>query len=272
MPIDSPEQYRQDRDALLGRIVSELSVDPRFEAAWLWGSLGRGQGDAVSDLDLRFAVSDGAVAALCERPAMIAARPVGARLALFERFGEIATLYENHHNAPGHGTSSGVLFASGVMVDWMLVPAAEARRPIAALTLFEHRAFAADEPPPAETEHDRLQLAADTTAFFWMMAAITAKYALRGDDAYVTIWLEALTKMVEEIESLVQGRPLEYRRGMRTALQAQRSDRLRLLRELAGRVERSGQDLADRGGLVWPDAAGGFERMLRLAEQSAGEP
>ena len=38
---NSPEAYRQSREVLLANIVSELSNDERFVAAWLTGSYGR---------------------------------------------------------------------------------------------------------------------------------------------------------------------------------------------------------------------------------------
>ena len=43
---------------VLDRIVDELGADPRVEALWLSGSLGRGVADAGSDLDLIVTVAD----------------------------------------------------------------------------------------------------------------------------------------------------------------------------------------------------------------------
>jgi len=40
------------REAFLSGIVSSLSADERFIAAWLTGSLSHGNADALSDLDL----------------------------------------------------------------------------------------------------------------------------------------------------------------------------------------------------------------------------
>lgn len=48
--------YAAARDRLLVQIVETLSADPRFTAAWLTGSFGRGTGDDVSDLDLNVVV------------------------------------------------------------------------------------------------------------------------------------------------------------------------------------------------------------------------
>jgi predicted nucleotidyltransferase len=46
------------RDALLDRIVARLRADDRMLAVWLSGSLGRGDGDQFSDVDLLVAVGD----------------------------------------------------------------------------------------------------------------------------------------------------------------------------------------------------------------------
>jgi predicted nucleotidyltransferase len=43
---------RREREALLERLVGLFSGDSRFVAAFLTGSLGRGAGDDLSDLDL----------------------------------------------------------------------------------------------------------------------------------------------------------------------------------------------------------------------------
>jgi predicted nucleotidyltransferase len=47
-----------DREALLTRIVHTLERDARVAAAWLAGSIGRGEDDTWSDLDLHVAVYD----------------------------------------------------------------------------------------------------------------------------------------------------------------------------------------------------------------------
>lgn len=50
---------RVDRDTLLSRLTGLLRADERVRALWLSGSLGRGTGDAYSDLDLLAVVADG---------------------------------------------------------------------------------------------------------------------------------------------------------------------------------------------------------------------
>lgn len=47
------------QEALIARLQAHLEADPAIEALWLGGSLGRGAGDAYSDVDLIALVADG---------------------------------------------------------------------------------------------------------------------------------------------------------------------------------------------------------------------
>jgi len=64
------------QQALLDAIVRVLSADPAIEAAWLGGSLGRGAGDAYSDVDVVALVGDGPAAEAGLRHASAADRIV----------------------------------------------------------------------------------------------------------------------------------------------------------------------------------------------------
>jgi len=60
----TPTPEQQDLAAAIGRV---LQADAEIEAAWLGGSLGRGAGDAFSDVDVIALVADGAAAAVGRR-------------------------------------------------------------------------------------------------------------------------------------------------------------------------------------------------------------
>ena len=47
-----------EQQALVDAIAKALGADPEIEAAWLGGSLGRGAGDAFSDVDIVALVAD----------------------------------------------------------------------------------------------------------------------------------------------------------------------------------------------------------------------
>ena len=49
---DLPQIRQRERSDLLSRIVSDLQNDERVCAAWLSGSVSRGDHDGLSDLDL----------------------------------------------------------------------------------------------------------------------------------------------------------------------------------------------------------------------------
>src|SRR6266511_2672866 len=67
------KRRRAERDALLARAQESLEGDPRVVAAWLFGSVGRGTEDALSDLDLFVVIADEHLeAVLAERDAFMA--------------------------------------------------------------------------------------------------------------------------------------------------------------------------------------------------------
>ena len=71
---------------LLLRIHRQLEADPRFVAAWLGGSYGRAEQDAVSDLDLFVVVKDASAFPLCRRQAAKASGTTPERFAIFQQF------------------------------------------------------------------------------------------------------------------------------------------------------------------------------------------
>ncbi len=66
--LDALKRRQAERDALLHQIEVALRADERVVAAWLTGSLGRGNADALSDIDLWVIVRDDAVAAIATDP------------------------------------------------------------------------------------------------------------------------------------------------------------------------------------------------------------
>ncbi len=212
--------YQRARAQLLNQIVDTLSQDDRFVAAWLTGSYGRGEVDAVSDLDLNVVVMDVYAQELCAHPQMVQAGTIPPRLALISQFGHPAVLHENHFNAPAHASLTSVLYAdSAMMVDWILIPQTEAQRPPMTHLLFDKAAIgmqAAAQPEPGQ----RLDALAERSAFFWMMLAVTAKYVVRRDDVKVQGFLDMLHHLLVDIEHLLERQYPVYHRGSLMSLQA----------------------------------------------------
>lgn len=227
------EIYISQRQEFLQKIKTTLSADERFVAAWLTGSFAKGEQDTLSDVDLTLVVSDRYAQALCARPWQVSARTTPERYDLFSRFGQPATLHENHHNAPEGGTFTFVLYAqSAIMVDWVLRPLSVARRPQSSLLLFDTVGVPPEPPLEPESLEQRARQASEVAAFFWMMAAITVKYIARGNAAFVNHWLEELAKLIQEVHRLIQGQPRRYLHGPSSALAVTPDEQIRSIRQL----------------------------------------
>ncbi len=204
------EHHAAQRDAMLEQVILFLQNDQRFVAAWLTGSFGTNTADAMSDLDLTIVVANHVSAELCERSTIVQAGTNHARLALVRRFGNPVVIHENHYNAPNHATFTAVLYDSGMMIDWILMPHHAAQRPHDSRLLFEKATIPSLEPPRSNAQLDHMR---EQEAFFWMMAAITAKYIIRHDSVFVTQWLEHLTRIKDKFQQYHNGRTTAYQRG-----------------------------------------------------------
>jgi hypothetical protein len=262
---NSLNAYQASRDALLADISAAVAADGRFVAAWLTGSFGRHEVDAVSDLDLTLVVADAHGERLCARMEQVSAQTTKERLALFSQFGQPAVLHENNHNAPDRGTFTYVLYAdSAVAVDWTLLPQKQARCPDMALILFDKVGIPPVPQVEPESLEQRVRRATELVAFFWMMTAVTAKYLVRRDLVFVQCQLEALQGMVQEVEWLLSGKPGQYRRGSLSPFEptttAQKQAVYRLCAELLSLTPR----LAELGGSIRPSPMPTIEMLLNL--------
>lgn len=186
----SLEEYAFQREALVEKIHRVLEADTRFAAAWLGGSLGRGDEDAVSDIDLFVVIADERADALCAYQQPVASGAPADRLALFQQMGLPTSIHENHQNAPAGGSFSAVLYRQPpIIVDWVIVPRRLAARPVDTRLLFDHAGIPAGPLVPVgplQEPGEPLstgELRAERLAFFWMMAMVTAKYIVRGMDS-----------------------------------------------------------------------------------------
>ena len=202
-------RYAQTRDLWLEQTVAALQADARVVAAWLSGSFGRGDADEFSDLDLTVVVRD---ERLCVRDQMTGVQPAPERLTFIQQFGTPAILHEAHRNASANGTFTYVMYTSGVIVDWILVPPTNARRPHDSRLLFQKTPFPTEPPPVAESLEERRARIQERYAFFWMMAAVTAKYLRRSDGVAFHHFLTWLADIRDEVRRLLDGRPATYSR------------------------------------------------------------
>ena len=223
---------------MLANIVTELSKDERFAAAWLTGSYARNNADEVSDLDLNLIVTEPYSGSLCLRAEQVSYRTTAERLVLFSKFGTPALIHENNNNAPEDGTFTFVLYAeSAVMVDWTLIPLIKAKRPYQSQLLFDKVNIPISSlPEPEELEQNKKSVA-EMWAFFWMMTAITIKYIIRGDNVFVTHWLEELHGLIHEIERRIARTPWQYTRGSLSQFQPTRERQIESIHQLCNRMQ-----------------------------------
>lgn len=266
-------RYAADRDELLSRIHQQLLADERIVSAWLTGSLGRGDADEVSDIDLTAVVSDHVADILCERTGMVRAGAPPERLALFSMCAQPAIVHENRHNAPHSGTFSAVVYEeSAVTVDWTLVPEAGACRPLDTVLLFERRPIpiCRELPLPDQTERDgRI---AERAAFFWMMAPQAIKSLYRNDLIYFHVLAHMLEQARDELAALIREQPVRYRKGSRLQLSQTRrqgsSTILTLCREVMTMLDEYDGDSEIDG--ISGDPMSITSRLLQMLDEGAG--
>ena len=196
-----------NREPLLRRIVERLEADERVAAVWLAGSIGRGEHDEWSDLDLHVAVYDRHLTAFWAE-----------RHTLYEQVGRPVLIQsEMPSNAQAGGHFQLVLFDGPLEVDWNVGPLSLARRPPWHVLLFMHEDVAIVTPPKLSLEEVRQQCQ-ERLVFLWAMTPIAVKYIGRGDtsravgqiglvrNAFIALW-----RLVETGCATVNGlnQPLE---------------------------------------------------------------
>lgn len=171
MVVDLLQEYRTERDALLQRAVELLEQDERVVAAWLQGSMGRGDHDDLSDIDLWAVVADEHMEA------------VGAeRREYAARVGDPLLIVEAPQNAPPGGAYLLVQYPGKhgpVTLDLSWQPRSQARVSVNVRMLFDREGLPPAEPPELRTQEEHARLVRTEANFFWAMCPIAAKYIAR---------------------------------------------------------------------------------------------
>lgn len=209
-------QRVQEQVRLCGRVEDALRGDPRFVAAWWFGSYARGEPDALSDLDIWTVVDDGYLEhLLAERHSFVTL--VGQPLMKLEVWG----------NAPDPGAylMANYLRPSGLyQVDWYWQSAFQAKLPRDARVIFDRaglpsasnrvtvdfargpQAQAAGNVGKLEEARQRLSF---NTLFFWSMVPIAAKKIARREFGAATSLLEKLISLVNSMAALLEIPPCQ---------------------------------------------------------------
>ena len=264
------KNYLRSRNVLITSLVTELSNDQRILAAWLTGSYGRNEADAVSDLDLTVVIAEPHHKVLCARQEQVSHTTTPERLELLSRFGTPALIHENNHNAPEHGTFTFVLYSkSALMIDWVLIPSTNAERPSQSVLLFDKGNFPVAIPPLPESPEESKRVVAELWSFFWMMTAVTIKYIVRGDLVFVQTWLENLHEKLWEIERRMQRVSWQeaYRRGSHSQFQPTRDQQIESLKQLGQRMRELEPRIATFIGFTPADPSAEIEMLFALTDE-----
>jgi GNAT superfamily N-acetyltransferase len=189
-----------ERSALLGCLADALHHDERIVAAWVGGSIGRGEADDLSDIDIHLAVVD-------ERCAELNAQ----RRAFVAQFGEPLLIQEAPQNAPPSGAFQLVLYrgaAAPIEVDWSWRPASAAAIPQRAVVLFDRSGGlpSAASSVTLSSEDVARQISLSTT-FFWAMAFIAAKKIARHQPAAAFGLLRMMHQARDGVRDHLAGKP-----------------------------------------------------------------
>lgn len=220
----------RERTDLIAQATEILRADERVVAAWLAGSLGRGDADAYSDVDLWVVVRDADMAAVRE----------GRRL-FVEALRPPVLISEAPQNAPPGGAYLWTLYPGKYgpqHVDWNWLPETGARVPAVAKVLFDKLGLSAAE-GPQRVRHTAEELPSALTqecAFFWAMCSVVAKYIARRKRYNVLTLMDIVAVSKSKISWLLgEGEPMTYRDSIwdEVPLLTKPGDQLGLLRKLA---------------------------------------
>ncbi|GAA2759129.1 nucleotidyltransferase domain-containing protein [Actinopolymorpha rutila] len=188
----------EERARLVDRLARLLADDPRVLAGWLHGSVGRGEADGLSDLDVTVVMADETLVAAAGGPSRpttyewVRTSPRGRFVA---GLGTPTLLTEAPQNAPAGGAFLTSFFPGEYGphgVDWEWVPRSAAVRPERAVVLLDRSNATApecpsrpergrDEPPlPEPASRSPLEVAVAECCSFWSMLMWAGKSAARA--------------------------------------------------------------------------------------------
>jgi hypothetical protein len=261
--------FVETRESLLAEITESLCNDERFVAAWLAGSYGRGEQTWQSELDLHVGVAEAYSESLCATPWLFGARTTPERLALFNRFGTPAIIFDAHGNNFMGGTFTYVAYQeSGQNVDWMLIPQAKAHQEHPCLFLFDKVGLSEPSAPEFESPEECLQRASLHVGFFWMIAASNVQNLLKNHLAQFHMLLMWLEESIREVRAALKGEHAQFTKASRVHLYTTQTEQIAALRCLCDEMGTLMPIVVKMGGYVPPDPCALVEKRLELlAEQ-----
>ena len=265
-----------ERSALVRLIASYLEHDKRVRAAWLNGSLAKGNHDALSDIDVWVVVDDKSAASI-----------VSGRKKFATGLSKPSLVMDNINNAPPRGAYLLVHYPGEFgpqHVDWFWQPESLATCPDDAVLLFsraELQSVSGDEwrdemhqtgGRSPTNESDLASILSFKIKFFWSMSLIVAKYIARADSETVRRMMELITRTLGEINDALSAKP----RGegadapfvVDTALTSA-PEQFAMLDRLVKAARRMEKPVAAAGGSIPLDGIQQIQRFFDLTKQMA---
>lgn len=234
--------HASERGYLLENLKNHVASDPRIAAAWLYGSIARGDNDELSDIDVRIVVRGAHLNdVLAERYDFVAA------------IGKPVLVQEAPQNRPPGGAYNMVWYAGTHgphAVDWTWSSSESTLIPTEA-ALIDNRANLEHSGEPMEfayqpiPERDRAEEVRQTLHGFWAMLLIVAKYAARNPFEERMALLQWTVPQLREAERFAGRLPgLDFGE---LPSHSQPSEKMLVLRSLATEASMLSADLAHRG-------------------------
>lgn len=255
---------RLEREAQLLRTGQLLEADDRIAAAWVFGSVGRGDADDLSDLDVRVAVFDDHIQAISE-----------GRQEYASRFGNALLFAEAPQNRPPGGAFLLTLYEGEFgpqEIDWSWLPASTAQTWPNVRILFDRAGLPKlPEPPVFEyqsiPETNPVEAVERSACNFWAMTMVIGKYLARTphENRMSLLWL--LTNPLREAQAFL-GRDLTPK-FEEMPDHPDPVQKIAVLRDLTSQMERLMPALADAGAHVPRPIVPGMAQYLNLIEAVA---
>ncbi|MET9023715.1 nucleotidyltransferase domain-containing protein [Actinopolymorpha sp. NPDC004070] len=281
----------QERTRLTDRLTRLLADDQRVLAGWLHGSVGRGEADGLSDLDVTVVVADDAMVATTGGPGrpttyeQVRTSPRGRFVA---GLGQPTLLTEAPQNAPAGGAFLSSFFSGeygphGIDGEW--IPRSTAAQPENTLLLLDRRGTTAPESPsrsergsheltPGPAPRSPLETAVAEYCSFWAMLMWAGKYAARADpDGCATLLAYAVRSLdvVTRFAGVTPPTAPSATTGLSAAAVGERlRAQARSLWLLADRMDALAPRLDERDVVLPEDVSSAVRRYLRLVEELVG--
>ncbi len=267
----------RERNALLARMHDVLAVDQRVRASWIEGSVGRGDDDGFSDLDVGVVIADHDVPVLAgapDRPMTYSALTSSPRARFVAAVADPLLVMEAPHNAPRGGAflSTFVPGSQGQHgIDWMWQPLSTAQPPPDCRMLFDRRDASETAAPPVNSDagcddmtRTPFEATVQAACSFWAMLLWSAKGVARAPDTPgmpLLRYVEADLRQIEEYTGSAQ--PERPSRSMNRGV-----DKIRLLRGYGEDMQRLAPQLSAAGIVLPPQLPRQVEQLLDVVDDA----